>query len=78
MFYKKTLAHISALFTYLARFCFALATVFPGTATVEVEFSVVNREASVERVHLSDLSLQGILFANQWKQLRNLNIWAKN
>jgi hypothetical protein len=53
-------------FIRLQEFCGGLPTVFPGTAVVESDFSVVNYEKSANRQSLSDISLEGILHAKQF------------
>ena len=51
-----------------------LATIFPGTSTVESDFSVVKHEKTKNRMNLTDVSLKGILHAKQYRRLRSLNI----
>jgi hypothetical protein len=55
----------------LQEFCGGLATVFPGTATVESDFSVIHSEKSCQRKALTDMSLEGIMHC---KQLRRLDV----
>jgi hypothetical protein len=45
----------------LRQFCGGLATVFPGTATVESNFGMLKWEYVKFRLNLSELSLEGIL-----------------
>ena len=59
----------SGRFEKLKEFCGGLATVFPGTATVESDFSIVNYEKNEYRTALTDLSLEGILHAKQYKTI---------
>ena len=49
----------------LKEFCGGMATIFPGTATVESDFSDVNYEKDQYRAALTDMSLEGILHAKQ-------------
>lgn len=56
-------------FENLKEFCGGLATVFPGTATVESDFSIVNYEKNQYRTTLTDLSLEGILHSKQYKMI---------
>lgn len=49
----------------LVEFCGGLASVFPGTSTVESDFSVIGWEKDEYRFHLTDLSLEGILHTKQ-------------
>ena len=57
----------SGRFEKLKEFCGGLGTVFPGTATVESDFSIVNYEKNDYRTALTDLSLEGILHSKQYK-----------
>lgn len=57
-------------FTLLVYFCGGLATVFPNTATVESDFSIIGCEKTDRRTGLTDLSLEGILHSKQWKRLK--------
>ena len=57
-------------FLTLREFFGGLATAFPDTSTVESDFSIVKWEKDNSRVSLADLSLEGILHANQFKQMR--------
>lgn len=56
----------------LRYFCGGLATVFPGTSTVEADFSVLGREETKERSNLSKLCVSGALHSKQWKEVRRL------
>jgi hypothetical protein len=47
-----------------------LATVFPGTATVESDFSILKWTKNNNSTRLSDFSLEGKLHARQWKDLQ--------
>jgi hypothetical protein len=44
-------------------------TVFPGTASVEADFSVINWEKDEYRTSLTNISLEGILHAKQFREL---------
>ena len=57
-------------FLTLREFCGGLATAFPGTLTVERDFSIVKWEKDNSRVSLTYFSLEGILRANQFKGIR--------
>jgi hypothetical protein len=59
-------------FAELKEFCGGLATVFPTTATVESDFSNVNREKDKYRAALTDFSLEGRLHAKQHKLVQSL------
>lgn len=58
----------------LERFVGGLATIFPGTSTVESDFSVVKYEKNKNRMSLSDASLEGILHAKQYRRMRSLGV----
>jgi hypothetical protein len=60
-------------FCSLREFCGGLVTTFPGTSTVESDFSIVKWEKDVGRASLTDFSLEGILHAKQFKQMRSIN-----
>ena len=46
-------------FPLLEKFCGGLASVFPGTSSVESDFSVVKWEKDDNRIALTDFSLEG-------------------
>ena len=54
----------------LLRFAAGLATVMPGTATVEADFSIINYERDSYRSALTNFSLEGILHSRQLEKLR--------
>ena len=56
-------------FEPLKRFFGGLATVFPGTAAVESDFSLINWEKDDYCTNLTDLSLEGILHCKQYFEL---------
>ena len=56
-------------FKHLKLFCGGLATAFPGTSTVESDFSVVKWEKDDCRIALRDFSLEGILHAKQFTKI---------
>ena len=58
---------------HLKEFCAGLATVFPGTATVESDFSIINFEKNIYRSALTDLSLKGILHCKQFPLVTKLH-----
>lgn len=70
---------LSVLYPNLAKFCGDLLTVFPGTSTVESDFSIVNYEKDDRRTLLTDLCLEGILHCKQYESIQRLltNIWKK-
>ncbi len=53
-------------FLNLMEFCGVIATMFPGTSTVESNFSILHWEKDAFRKSLSDFGLEGVLQAKQW------------
>ena len=53
-------------FDILMDFCGGIATIFPNTATVESEFSMLSWEKDEYRKSLTDLSLEGIMQCKQF------------
>ena len=66
---------IGPRFQLLRSFCGGLATAFPGTSTVESDFSIVKWEKDVFRSALTDLSLEGILHTKQFSELNSLGLY---
>ena len=59
-------------FDILRDFCGGIATLFPNTATVESDFSVLGWERDEYRLSLTDLSLEGIMQCKQFEVLSSL------
>lgn len=59
-------------FPTLQNFCGGLASVFPNTATVESDFSIIGWEKDDTRMDLTDFSLEGILHCKQFAQIRSV------
>ena len=57
---------VHACFKQLENFCGGLATVFPGTANVESNFSILKWEKDNGRTALTHFSLEGIMHAKQY------------
>jgi hypothetical protein len=55
-------------FAMLRQFCGGLATVFPGSATVESDFSSLKCELDEFRSTLMELSLEGVMQCKQFKR----------
>ena len=53
----------------LCQFVGGLASVFPGTSTVEADFSVIGWEKDEYRTALTNFSLEGILHCKQYEHL---------
>ncbi|KAG6953805.1 hypothetical protein JG688_00012633, partial [Phytophthora aleatoria] len=66
------LGDAATLYPTLASFCGGLATVFPNTATVEADFSLIGCAKTDKSTSLTDLALEGILHCKQWKRLSSL------
>ena len=49
-----------------------IATVFPNTASMESDFSILGWERDEYRKSLTDLSLEGIMQCKQYELLSNL------
>lgn len=60
-------------FVDLCQFAGGLASMFPNTASVEADFSLVGGEKTVYRTSLTDFSLEGILHAKQFELIRSLS-----
>jgi hypothetical protein len=58
----------------LERFVGGLATIFPCTSTVESDFSVVKYEENMNRMSLTDASLEGILHAKQYRRMHSAKV----
>lgn len=58
----------------LLTFCGGLASIFPNTAVVESDFSVLGWEKDEFRKNLTDLSLEGIFYSKQYAGLRKLTM----
>ena len=59
-------------FPKLKRLCGGFASVFPGTSTVESDFSVIGWEKNEYRTGLTDFSLEGILQCKQYEALTSI------
>lgn len=65
---------VGSRFEDLREFCGGLSTAFPGTSTVESDFSVVKGEKDIHRSSLTDLSLEGILHTKQFEELSSIGL----
>ena len=65
-------ARVGMTESQLCHFFGGLATVFPGTSTVESDFSDIGYEKDDYRTSLTNLSLEGILQCKQFKKLSDL------
>jgi len=67
--FNEAWAAVHGRFKELMDFSGGLATVFPGTAAVESDFSVLKYEKNSYRTALLDLTLEGIMHCKQYKAL---------
>jgi hypothetical protein len=49
-----------------------LATIFPGSSSVESDFSILKLDKSPQRYNLADLTMEGQFYARQWRKLERL------
>jgi hypothetical protein len=63
---------VGVRFSKLRQFCCDIATVIPGTSTMESHFNVINWEYGEVRGSLTEFSLEGILHCNQFKRLQDM------
>jgi hypothetical protein len=70
--FRESWKLLEGRFEELVDFAGGLATIFPGTATVESNFSVIGWEKDIYRRALTDFSLEGLLHARQFDRLRRL------
>lgn len=59
-------------FPMLVQFSGGMASIFPGTSTVESDFSIIGWEKDEYRTQLSNLSLEGILHAKQFDEMQRI------
>jgi hypothetical protein len=71
--FNQSWASLQVRFPKLIEFCGGLATVFPGTSTVESDFSVLNWEFNEFRKSLTDFSLEGIMQSKQFWMLNEIH-----
>ena len=65
-------AIVDGRFEILRDFCGGIATVFPNTASVESDFSILGWEKDKFRLSITDLSLEGVMYCKQYEILSNL------
>lgn len=65
-------------FPSLQQFCGGLASAFPNTATVELDFSLIRWEKNDFRSNLADFTLEGILHCKQLTDLKKLSRGVSN
>jgi len=72
--YRDAWIRLHNTYPLLEKFVGGLATIFPGTSTVENDFSVVKYEKNKNRMSLTDASLEGILHAKQYHHMHSLKV----
>jgi hypothetical protein len=70
--FTESRKQVEGKFEGLVDFVGGLATVFPGTPTVESDFSIIGGEQDIYSSALTDLSLEGLLHARQFDALRRI------
>jgi hypothetical protein len=60
---------IGVPFNRLCQFCGGLATAFPNTTSVELDFSILKWEKDDNRSSMTDLTLEGIFQCKQMNQI---------
>jgi len=64
--FKDGWSLLGARFLNLMEYCGVIATLFPGTSTVEFDFSIMRWEKDLFRKHLSNFGLEGVMQAKQF------------
>jgi hypothetical protein len=70
--FRESWKLLEGRFEELVDFAGGLATIFPGTATVESDFSVIAWEEDIYRSALTDFSLEVLPHARQFDRLRRM------
>ena len=73
MEFKDGWSYTGGHFPVLRDFYGGLATVFPGTATVEIEFYIIKYVNNDFQTLLTDFSLEGILHVKQLRPLQDID-----
>jgi len=63
---------LPAIFLPLRNFFAGFATVFPNTATIESDFSILSYEKGDYRQSLTDISIGGIMHSKQCEEIKHL------
>ena len=70
--FEQCCAPLGGEFQDLQRFCGAIASIMPGTSSVESDFSLINWTKDPFSQSLTDFSLESILHCKQYQKLRDL------
>jgi hypothetical protein len=65
---------LSAKYGNLHKFFGGLATVFPGTSSVESDFSLLKMTSDVHSTNLTDFSLESKLHAKQFFMMQKIKL----
>ena len=71
--FKDSWSPLGKEYDALKEFCGGLASVMPGTSSVESDFSLINWTRDPYSKSLSDFSLEAILHCKQYQTLENLS-----
>ena len=71
-FFNEAWDCLKGRFPHLRQLCGGLATTFPNTTSVEINFSLVQWEKDNARTSLTNLSLAGVMHAKQYAMLHQL------
>ena len=70
--FEQCWSPLGSEFEDLQRFCGAIASIMPGTSSVESDFSLINCSKDSSSQSLTDFSLESILHCKQYQKLRDL------
>lgn len=70
--FEQCWSPLGSEFEDLQRFCGAIASIMPGTSSVESDFSLINWTKDSSSQSLTDFSLESILHCKQYQKLRDL------
>jgi hypothetical protein len=70
--FEESWGPVKEEFVKLFEFCGGLASIFPGTACVESDFSIIGYENDDNRRQLSYFALEGVLHAKQAQRMSSV------
>ena len=70
--FNKACEIATCRFKNLEKFCGGLASTFPGTSSVEIDFFILQWEKDIHRMSLTDFFLEGVVHARHFKRLQSL------
>jgi hypothetical protein len=77
-YFRTCCEPLNGNYPHLQHFAGGICTVFPGSSTVESDFSILNFEKSDHRTSLSDVCIEGIFHARQFEEVEQLQVESKN